>query len=163
MTDTTPKTDRELYDERIAEVRAAMSKLQSCVELVAMEPKNVAKGGWATSTPDELFVHAVEELGEVANAIRKGADLYTLGKEIGDAAWCLAMLLDRLHHTKASCGATTTQSTSPTAFVGEMLAGLPPAELTFVGCHLPLRLLDASDLCPRCGKPASAHRNWGGR
>ncbi len=85
----------EKYTREISRVEGAINELSHWIKDVAMNPKNVAKGGWDELTPSDLVTFLTEEVGEVAKSLRRGDSYEVVAREIGDAAWVLGMLLDR--------------------------------------------------------------------
>jgi len=88
-------TERLLID-----VAIALDRVDGLAWERATDPKNAAKPHWADVTVLELALHLTEEVGELAQAIRRGAGSVAIDQEAGDVVWSTAMLLDLIHRQR---------------------------------------------------------------
>lgn len=80
-------------EERVGDLVKFLVRQQACI------PKNRAKGSWLGCDPGQILGKAIEELGEVSDAMSKTPDdIEAILREIGDTIFALGMLADILQH-----------------------------------------------------------------
>ncbi len=92
MTKNEAMRGRGPEERNLSRVTAALEPLRDLAIARAMDPRNVAKGGWLGVPTWLLALKVAEEAGELAKAVAQGT-LAEVEHEAGDLVWSVAMLV----------------------------------------------------------------------